>query len=188
MGQSTEELTRDIEQTRQNLTQDVDELSDKVSPSRIAQRRREAATSKLRSWRDQVMGSAQDSSQTLSSAGQSVNDTASDAVHTIEQKAQGNPLAAGLVAFGAGMVLGGLLPATKPEAQATQKAMDVAREQGQPVIDQAKAAGQDMAQQLKESATDAAQEVKASAQDSAQHVADEAKASGQHVKDAAPGT
>ena len=188
MGQSTEELTRDIEQTRQNLSQDVDELTDKVSPGRIAQRRKEAATSRLRSLRDNVMGSAQDSAQSVSSAGQTVGDTASGAVQTIEEKAQGNPLAAGLVAFGAGMVLGSLIPASRTEAKATQKAMDVAREQGQPVIDQAKAAGQDMAEQLKQSAGDAAQEVKSTAQESAQHVTDEAKASGQHVKDAAPGT
>ena len=188
MGQSTEELTRDIEQTRQNLSQDVDELTDKVSPGRIAQRRKEAATSKLRSLRDNVMGSAQDSAQSVSSVGQNVGDTASGAVQTIEEKAQGNPLAAGLVAFGAGMVLGSLIPASRTEAKATQKAMDVAREQGQPVIDQAKAAGQDMAEQLKQSAGDAAQEVKSTAQESAQHVTDEAKASGQHVKDAAPGT
>lgn len=188
MGQSTEELTRDIEQTRQSLSQDVDELTDKVSPGRIAQRRKEAAASRLRSLRDNVMGSAQDSAQSVSSAGQSVGGTASSAVQTIEDKAQGNPLAAGLVAFGAGMVLSALIPATRPEAQATRKAMDVAREQGQPVIDQAKAAGQEVAEQLKQSAGDAAQEVKSTAQESAEHVTDEAKASGQHVKDAAPGT
>ena len=159
-----------------------------MSPGRIAQRRKEAATSKLRSLRDNVMGSAQDSAQSVSSVGQNVGDTASGAVQTIEEKAQGNPLAAGLVAFGAGMVLGSLIPASRTEAKATQKAMDVAREQGQPVIDQAKAAGQDMAEQLKQSAGDAAQEVKSTAQESAQHVTDEAKASGQHVKDAAPRT
>jgi ElaB/YqjD/DUF883 family membrane-anchored ribosome-binding protein len=188
VGQSTEELTRDIEQTRRNLSQDVDELSDKVSPGRIVQRRKEAATSKLRSVRESVMGSAQDSVQSMSSTGQSVGDTASGAVQTIEDRAQGNPLAAGLVAFGAGMVLGSLIPASRTEAQATRRTMHIAREQGQPVIDEAKAAGQELAQQLKQSAGEAAQEVKSSAQDSAQHVTEEAKASGEHVKDAAPGT
>jgi ElaB/YqjD/DUF883 family membrane-anchored ribosome-binding protein len=188
MGQSTDQLTRDIEATRQNLTHDVDELADKVSPSRMAHRRKAAATSKLRSVRDSVMGSAQDSGQALSSAGQSVSDTASGAVDTIEQKAQGNPLAAGLVAFGAGMVLASLAPASKMEAQATQRAMDTAKDHGQPVIDEAKSAGQQMAGNLKQTAQQAAEEVKATAQESTQHVKEEAQTSAEHVKDDAPGT
>jgi ElaB/YqjD/DUF883 family membrane-anchored ribosome-binding protein len=188
MGQSTEELTRDIEQTRQSLSQGVDELTDKVSPGRIAQRRKEAATSRLRSLRESVMGSARDSGQALSSAGQSVGDTASSAVDTLEQKAQGNPLAAGLVAFGAGMILGSLAPATKVEATATQRAMDTAREQGQPLLDEVKSAGQEMAENLKETAGQAAEEVRTTAQESAQHVKDEAQTSGEHVRDTAPGT
>lgn len=188
MGQSTEELTRGIEQTRQSLSRDVDELTDKVSPNRIVQRRKDAAASKLRSLRDSVMGTAQSSGETLSSAGQSVGDTASSAVDTLEQKTQGNPLAAGLVAFGAGMILGSLAPATKVEAQATQRAMDTAKEHGEPLLEEAKAAGQEMAENLKKSATQAASEVRDTAQESAEHVKEEAKASGEHVKDVAPGT
>jgi len=188
MGQSTEELSRNIEQTRQSLSQDVDELTDKVSPSRIVHRRTEAAKSRLGSLRDHVMGSAEDSGQALSSAGQNVTGTASDAVHTIGEKAQGNPLAAGLVAFGAGMVLASVLPASRAEADLTQRAIDTAKDQGQPLVDQAKSVGQEIGQQLKESATSAADEVKATAQDSAQNVKDEAQSSGQHVKDQAPGT
>ena len=187
MGQSTEELTRNIEQTRESLSQDVDELTDKVSPARIAQRRKEAAKSRLGSLRDQVMGSAHGSGQSLSSAGQSVGDTASGAVSTVQQRTQGNPLAAGLVALGAGMLLCSVLPATKAEADLSQRAMDTAKEQGQPLIDQAKSVGQDMGQQLKEHATDAANEVKATAQESAGNVKQEAQASGAHVKDQAPG-
>lgn len=188
MGQNTEELTRDIEQTRQNLSQDVDELTDKVSPGRIAQRRKEAATSKLRSLKDSVMGSAHDSGQTLSSAGQSVGDSAAGAVDMVERKARGNPLAAGLVAFGAGMILGSLAPATKAEVHATQRAMETAKEHGQPLLDEAKSAGQEMAGHLKETAGQAADEVRSTAQESAAHVKDEAQASGEHVKDVAPGT
>jgi ElaB/YqjD/DUF883 family membrane-anchored ribosome-binding protein len=187
MGQSTEELSRDIEQTRQNLSQGVDELADKVSPSRIVHRRTEAAKSRLGSLRDQVMGTAHDSGQTLSSAGQSVGDAASGAVDTIEQRAQGNPLAAGLVAFGAGMVLGSLVPATKAEADLSQRAVDTAKEHGQPLLDEAKSVGQDMGEQLKQTATDAVEEVKATAQESAQNVKSEAETSGQHVKDQTPG-
>jgi ElaB/YqjD/DUF883 family membrane-anchored ribosome-binding protein len=188
MGQSTDELTRNIELTRESLSQDVDELTDKVSPGRIAQRRKEAATSKLRSMREQVMGSAQESGEALASAGQHMSDNASDAVDTIEQKAKGNPLAAGAVAFGAGMILASLFPATRTEAHVSERAMDTAREHGQPMVDQATAAGRDVADHLKESAGQAADEVRASAQESADHVKQETQASAEHVKAQTPGT
>ena len=187
MGQDAEELSRNIEETRQNLSQDVDELTDKVSPSRIAQRKKDAARSRLGALRDQVMGTAHDSRQTLSSAGQDVGDTASGAVQNLEQRTQGNPLGAGLVAFGTGMVIASLLPASKAETQASQRAMDVAKEQGQPLLDEAKSAGQEMAENLRETATQAAQEVKATAQESAEQVKGEAQSSGEHVRDATPG-
>ena len=61
MGQNTEELTTtpaDIEATRSSLTRDIDELTDKVSPSRVIDRRKEAAKGRFGSLRDKVMGSA----------------------------------------------------------------------------------------------------------------------------------
>ena len=38
MAQSPEELKREIEQTRQDMSRDVDAISEKVSPGRIVQR------------------------------------------------------------------------------------------------------------------------------------------------------
>ena len=61
MGQNTEELTTtpaDIEATRADLTRNIDELSDKVSPQRVVERRKEAARNSLSSVRDKIMGSA----------------------------------------------------------------------------------------------------------------------------------
>ena len=46
MGQSTEELKAEIEQTRQSMTTDVDALQDRVSPSAIVERRKQAARSR----------------------------------------------------------------------------------------------------------------------------------------------
>src|SRR5688572_19534495 len=51
------------------------------------------------------------------------------------------PLAVGLVAFGAGLLIAGLMPATRVEAQGAQRLKDVAQEHGQPVMDQAKVGG-----------------------------------------------
>ena len=47
MGQSTEELRSEIEQTRQSMTADVDALQDRVSPTAIVERRKQAARSRV---------------------------------------------------------------------------------------------------------------------------------------------
>jgi gas vesicle protein len=192
MGQNTEELTptpADIEATRSNLTRDIDELTDKVSPARVMDRRKQAAKGRIGSVRDKVMGSAAAASGkvsgTTSNATGSVSDTATDALSGIESRTQGNPLAAGLVAFGAGLLISALIPASEKETLAAQRLTEVAKEQGQPLIAEAKSVGQDMAADLKESATDSAQHLKSTAQESAQHVKQEGQSSAQNVKDEA---
>ena len=83
------------------------------------------------------MGAAPDVSQVkraVSGSGSgsagSVSDKASGAVDTLGVKAQGNPLAAGLVAFGAGMLISALIPASEKETQVTQRAVEAAKEHG----------------------------------------------------------
>lgn len=190
MGQNTEELTTtpaDIEATRSNLTRDIDELTDKVSPARVMDRRKEAAKSRIGSIRDKVMGSASNAggslSDTTSSASGSVSDTTGGAISGLESRTQGNPLAAGVVAFGVGMLISALIPASEKESQVAQKLTEVGKEQGQPLIDEAKSVGQDMAAVLKESAADSAQQVQATAQDSVETVKQEGQSSAQTVRD-----
>jgi hypothetical protein len=167
MGTSTEELNEDIARTRAELSQDVDALQDKVSPTAILERRKSAVRDRWTSTKHQVMGSGQ-------SAGHSVSDASSHAGSAIEERVDGSPLAAGLVAFGAGLVIAGLIPASKAEAQGAQRLTEVAQEHGQPVMDQAKSAAQEVGDHLKDKATEAAHEVKASAQESTDRVKDEA--------------
>ena len=111
MGTSTEELSSDIAQTRQSLTQDVDALQDRVSPSAIIERRKTAVRGRLSTVKDRVMGGGHD-------AMHGVSGTTSSAGDAIEQRVEGSPLAAGLIAFGAGLVIAGLIPASKVEARA----------------------------------------------------------------------
>jgi len=192
MGQNTEELTptpADIEATRSNLTRDIDELTDKVSPARVLDRRKQAAKGRIGSVRDKVMGSASAAGDRLSgstsNATGAVSDGASSALDTLESRAQGNPLAAGLVAFGAGMLISALIPASENESQAAQRLTEVAKEQGQPLIDEAKSVAQDMAGDLRESAADSAQHLKSTAQESAETLQQEGQSSAQNVKDEA---
>lgn len=190
MGQNTEELTptpADIEATRSNLSRDIDELTNKVSPARVMDRRKQAAKGRIGSVRDKVMGSASTATDKLSDstahATGSVTGGASGALDTIESRTQGNPLAAGLVAFGAGMLISALIPASEKESQAAQRLAEVAKDQGQPLIDEAKSVGQDLADDLKESATESAHQLAATAQESAGTVKQEGQSSVQHVKD-----
>jgi hypothetical protein len=184
MGQSTEELRAEIEQTRQSMTSDVDALQDRVSPSAIVDRRKQAARSRMLGVRDKVMGTAHSAGTSASGTAGSAKDsaagavgsvkgTAHDTVSTAQDKVQGAPLAAGLVAFGAGMIVSALIPASEKEAVAAGHAVDAAKEHGQPVVDQARSVAQDVAAEVKDTATQAAQEVKDTATDSAQKVKSE---------------
>ena len=171
MGTSTEELSNDIAHTRQELTQDVDALQDKVSPAAIIERRKSAMRGRLAAAKDKVMGGVMGGGQ---DAAQGVSSATSSAGGAIEERVEGSPLAAGLVAFGTGLVIAGLIPATKPEAQGAQRLKEAAQEHGQPVVDQARSAAQEVGDQLKEKASEAVDEVKASAQASAERVKEEA--------------
>jgi len=198
MGQDTEGLTTtpaDIDATRTNLSRDIDELTDKVSPGRVVERRKQAAKGRIGSVRDKVMGSVPMSNSgrgngagvgsKVSDAAGSVSDSAGGAVDAIGSKAQGNPLAAGLVAFGAGMLISALIPASEKEAEVAQRAVDAAKEHGQPVLDEAKSVGRQVGQELKESATESAQQVKETAQDSVENVKQQGQSSARTVKDQA---
>jgi hypothetical protein len=167
MGTSTEELNTDIARTRAELSQDVDALQDKVSPSAIMERRKTAVRDKLSSARAKVMGSGHSATHGTT---QGISDATASAGSAIEDRVEGSPLAAGLVAFGAGLVIAGLVPASKVEAQGAQRLKDAAQEHGQPIVDQAKTAAHDVAAHLKDSATEAADELKSSAQESADRV------------------
>lgn len=196
MGQNAEELSTtpaDIEATRADLSRNLDELTDKVSPQRVVERRKEAAKSSLASVRDKVMGSAQDAKASLGSGSGSgsggagsVKDSAQAAAGTVGSATAGHPLTAGLVAFGAGMLVSALLPASKQETEAARNVVDAAKEHGQPLVDEAKSVGQEMGQELGESAAQAAQQVRTQAQDSVENVKQEGQSSVDQVKDQAP--
>ena len=175
MGQSTEELTSQIEDTRQRMASDLDTLQDRVSPSAIVQRRKDSIKHK-------VMGSADTARQKMSAATDGVVGAGGDVASTAQERYEGAPLAAGLAAFGAGMVLAALLPASRLEAEAAHRVVESAKEHGQPLVDDARVAGQEVVDTATQSAADSAQQLKQSAQESAQTVADETRSSAEAVR------
>ena len=220
MATESDQLKRDIEQTRRELSQDVDALTEKVTPARVVQRRVERTKNAVGNIRERVMGPAtgrfsgqgassygssgpgvgERASDAMSSAKSSVSSTASDAgdaalgaVDTAKAKAEGNPLAAAVIAFGVGWLVSSLLPGSQREQQAAARVKDIATEHAAPVQEGLKeVAGQvqenlrEPAQQavkaVKSTATDAATSVKVQAASSATDVKDDAKAATQTVR------
>jgi len=189
MGQGTEELSTDIAQTRNSLASDLDALQDRVSPSAIVERRKAAAKDRMLQVRHRVMGSVHDARNSttsgMSSAGSSAQETVEAAQQKAQEKYEGSPLAAGLVAFGAGMVLASLFPAAEREAVAASKVIDAAKEHGQPLLEDAKGQVQQVAQQAGQAATDAVQEVKDTAAEGADRVRSEGQSAAGSVRNEA---
>ncbi|AKT50561.1 DUF3618 domain-containing protein [Arsenicicoccus sp. oral taxon 190] len=138
--------------------------------------------------------------QRLSGAGDRVGDAASetgdrlrDAAGTarsnLEQapamarrQTRGNPLAAGLIALGAGWLVGSLLPVSERERELAVRAKETAQEKGQPLVEGAKSIAQEAADNLKEPLQDAAASLKDSAQESVEKVKGEGQDAAETVK------
>lgn len=176
-----EQIQRDIERTRANLSTDVDRLTEKVSPGRVVGRRVERVKGGATSVKERVMGAAPSTGDLTSSIGDaasSVGDAAGNAPAAVRRQTQGNPLAAGLVAFGVGMIAASLLPASQPEQELASKAQDKAGDLAEPV----KAKAQEFADGMREPVQHSVEQVKATATDAASETADQARSSVEDVQ------
>src|SRR3954464_10551292 len=197
-------IRRQIEDTRRELSYDVDALNEKVNPARAVDRRVTAAKGRLTSVKEKVRGSAPHATPpahgmasnaagtvqgAASSAAGTVQDAASSAVGAVQQapdavvrQTQGNPLAAGLIAFGVGWLVSSLLPASEKEKQLAQQAESAVREHKDALLEPAKQAAQEIGDQLKPAAQQAVDSVKTTAQDAATTVTEEGKAAAADVQ------
>jgi cell division septum initiation protein DivIVA len=204
MTSDPDQIRSSIEQTQQHLSADVDALAEKVSPPRIMERRVQQTRSAMTNFKDAIMGNTADATSAIGGTASSVAGSAKDMAGSAKdvagsakdtmaakassaggmagsvpeqarQRARGNPLAAGLIAFGAGWLLSSLLPATEREQQAAAELKDLAAEKGGPVKEQLSQAGQEATQSLRESAQQRAQSVKETATGAASTVAGEAQ-------------
>jgi hypothetical protein len=133
-------------------------------------------------------------------AASAVGDKAQEAAQAVQsaperarQQARGNPLAAGLIAFGAGALVATLIPATRTEQDAVRQLGERAGgavepvkealvESAQKLKDEAGTVVGEAAGQVKQVAQDAAQTTVEQAKGSAQEVGEHARDSGQQVK------
>ncbi|WP_432561669.1 DUF3618 domain-containing protein [Kineococcus sp. SYSU DK003] len=190
MAEEPEQLKHDIEGTRSQLSADLDALSDKISPSNVAHRQVEAAKASVAGVRDRIMGSAHDAADSVKGAADSVKgaasssgDAAGGGVAKAKSKAQGNPLAAGVIAFGAGWLLSSLFPASAKETEATRALVETAKDKGQPLLQEAKSMASEVGSSLGEHAKEAAAQVKETAQDAAGTVQEDARSAAGTVQE-----
>ena len=178
MSNDPEQIRREIERTRTELSDNVNALGDKVNPGSIAKRQVSRVRGAATSVKDAVMGSDADTADTGQQVATTMGDAVTGAPNAVARKAQGSPIAAGLIAFGAGLLVSSLLPASKVEQQAAEKVKDTA----QPLVDDLTDTAKEVAGNLKEPAQQALEEVKSTATDAAATVKDDAASAAVDVK------
>ncbi|MDT4890991.1 MAG: hypothetical protein QOE97_26 [Pseudonocardiales bacterium] len=191
-----QEIQAKIERTRESLSADVDRLSDKVSPGKVVGRRVDRVKGGARFAKEKVMGVSDNAAQSVSGAAgeaggavgsiaSSVGDVASSAGEVVtnapqqaRRQTQGNPVAAGVIAFGVGWLISSLLPASQAERQVAQQAEDRAKDLAEPLKDTA----QEIAGNLQEPAQQAFDQVRSTATDAAHETVAQARSSVEDVK------
>lgn len=180
-----DEIRREIEATRRELSGDVDALHDRVSPKRVVERRVDRTRGAMSRAKDSVMGSTDNGTSAVSSAASGVGDKVSGAPDQARARTQGNPMAAGLIAFGAGWLLSSLLPASEKEKQAATAVKETAQQHADAVKAPLAEAAQEVKENLKQPAMDAADSVRSTAQEGAEQVKGDARSAASDVQDQA---
>jgi gas vesicle protein len=189
MGQSTAEMRRDIERTREEMSDTIDAIAERTSPGRALGRTRQRFAARFRSVRSQVMGSGQhavgrtgdamhNTRQGAEQLVESVREAPEQARQQVRAQTQGNPLAAGVIAFGAGLLTAYLVPSSSPERRVAKQL----RQEAEPAVAELKEAGRELTDEVRSSAEQAARDVKDTATEAARQVAEDAKESADDVR------
>ncbi|GAA2196046.1 DUF3618 domain-containing protein [Micromonospora lupini] len=186
MTSDPDRIRREIETTRNDLSSDVDALADKVNPRRIAGDSVGQARGALTRAKEKMMGSSnhlgQEAGQRMSHAAGSVRDETRSLGQQSREQAQGNPLAAGLVAFGVGLLAASLIPPSGRERQLAGRAKDMVSEHSGGLRQQASQVGHQVQDNLREPAQQAAQSVRSSAQQGVSAVRDQGRSAAGQVQ------
>jgi gas vesicle protein len=184
MGKSAGEVRSEIEDTRQEMSGTIDAIADRASPARIIRRRSDRIGDRWRAVRERVMGRAEDAHDVAGSARDragTVVEQTRQAPDKVLERTQGNPLAAGLIAFGGGLLLASLIPPSNAE----QRVAGQVAEKAQPLRDELQRAGQDVAEDLHSTAQEGAEQVKQRASEAAETVQEDVLTSASSVKEEA---
>jgi Protein of unknown function (DUF3618) len=125
-----------------------------------------------------VQEKASDAKYALQDKASAVGDAVSGAPAQVKQRARGNPLAAGLIAFGAGLLVSGLIPSSQKE----QEAVSTLQAKAEPLKEKATEAAKEVASNLQEPAQEAAQSLKQTATEGVQAVKEDGVSAKQDVQ------
>jgi hypothetical protein len=142
---------------------------------------RDAVGDRAYAAKDAVADRAYTAKDTVSEKASEAGEAVRQAPRRIRRKAQGNPLAAGVVAFGLGMLVSSLIPSTEKEREAVSQL----QENLEPVKQKAAEVAKDIGEGLKPAAQEAADSVRETAQEGVENVKQEGQSVAQDVKDQA---
>jgi len=163
---------------------DEDDYSSSSTVGDKASAAKDAVTDKAYAAKDTVADKAYAAKDTVSGKASEAADAVREAPTTLKRKTQGNPLAAGLIAFGLGMLVSSLIPSSQKERQAVSQL----QENLEPVKQKATEVARDMGESLKPAAQEAAESVKGTAQEGVESVKQEGQSAAQDVKDQTKGS
>ncbi len=169
MAQTADELEADIVHTRGDMSSALDLIGDQMSPKQVVK----GGSHRLRQWiqsaRDGIMGTASNVEELVRQGedglGKGAGQHGSEA---IAGENQGNPLAAGIIAFGVGLLTGSLLRPTKVE----QHGLSAIADKAEPAIDVAMQAASELGHGVHKSTEQAASELGDVLKDAGQAIAD----------------
>ena len=142
---------------------------------------KDAVADRAYAAKDAVADKAYAARDTVSEKASDAADAVREAPTTLKRKTQGNPLAAGVIAFGLGMLVSSLIPSSEKERQAVSQLQDNL----EPVKQKATEVAQDVGENLRPAAQEAAPSVKSTAQEGVENVKQEGQSAAQDVKDQA---
>jgi hypothetical protein len=187
-------IRSEIERTRAALSDDVDALNEKVNPRRVVERQTDRIKGAVTSAKDSVFGTAEEAGNRLGERASTLGDRAAsttssarehlaEAPQGVVRQTRGNPWAAGLIAFGLGLLASSLIPASRAERDLLARGRE--SQPVQQLADTARTAASEVGDSLREPVRHAAERVKATAVEGAAEVKEAATSATEHVKDQA---
>ena len=128
--------------------------------------------------KSKIQGQAQELSERAGGTAAAATDQAKAAPAALRQRAESNPMAAGLVALGAGFLAATLLPPTERERNAATKVQSGL----EPLKKQATNVGREIAGELQQSAQGSVEQLKVRAEEAVERVKQDAQSSSTEVK------
>jgi ElaB/YqjD/DUF883 family membrane-anchored ribosome-binding protein len=150
--------------------------------------RGEQAARTARQGKEQVMETAEQAVDTARHGARQAADAVEAAPEMARERTRGNPLGAGVVAFGLGLVAASLIPSAPAERAVGRRVREHADEVTEPLKQVAAETGKtarDAAQKVGDAAADAARTTGQQAREQGEDVADQARRSAGNIRDEA---